>query len=192
MPVHLFDKNVYLNPHTRDTRALIEKAVGTKEEFHMKRIGGEMRKYAAMVCTILDQRRRQNPNYGGPTEKLIFVKGEWEKAYSDYCKKNGVFMTVKPHYDVIHDDLQLHRDSTSRQGFRVKPRFEKTPITNSDFLKSAKLAVKPPPVYVDSHSGMRIGSAAGGSRVDVKDAFSVDEREASVSPSRTRRPNTAA
>ena len=172
MPADLFDKNIFTNKHCVLTASLISSGVAAKETHHALRIGNEMRKFCDHSRRMEKEKEARRRREGGdPTENLVEIKGEWEKEYKEYVKKHMIVTRVRPHYDVIRDKLFVAPSYNSPgtgnhegRGYKVTSRKEKRPNTTNGERLPETLRVEVPPSYVSVKAGMRVGSAAGGTR----------------------------
>jgi CRP-like cAMP-binding protein len=169
--IELLNKNIFSNPHTAETRKLIEKAVAQKQLFHENRISTEIAKFIQTGMQMAAEKLAQNRDAGGVAEKLTYIRKEWEKEYEAYVAKHHIITYVHPTRDVIKNRLYLERNISSAKGYTIESRLQKKVLTNCDYLPES-LVMPPIPVYVHPDKGMRVGSSAGGPRTkEVREAI---------------------
>ena len=82
MSVEQFSRNIFSNQHAAATSKLLTSGAEEKHRFHSRRIGLEMRRFAETVRQMQENKQKQRADFGGPADKLKYIKGEWEKEFA--------------------------------------------------------------------------------------------------------------
>ena len=158
--VSAFKRHLY-SQHTVKMRRDVETGVEEKKKFHAERIKGEMLKYAKHVRKMVEDRTRLSEDAGDVADKIQHVRGEWEREYMEFMKKQMGPFRVKPAYDYAREDLFLKRNVHSSSGVRVMNRQVKIPPPKrNEFIPDVVKDFEAPPYFDQTLRG----SSRGGSR----------------------------
>jgi len=126
-----FGSHVFDNSQSGDARKMLVKAAEEKAVFNLRRVKGEMQKFANFTRRVQEERAKAEGFKGDIADQLLYVKGEWERNYMNYVRNKiaNAPLPPVPHHDYVHDDtLYIQRDVTSRSGVRVKSRRKKEKV----------------------------------------------------------------